>query len=178
MNVPFYLLGLLIRFGPQHGYRMQQLVEDGVADFAKIKMPTMYYHLNRLSEQGYVRAEQDRDGNRPEKNVYYITDPGSAHFRELAAQIMKMDYRPEFTHDGLLYFLDLIDPELLRTSLTALRDELEKRIRSLNHHRAQTLTDQSEDIKFLSNMIFNHHLAHMKTELQWLNEVLKGLSTG
>jgi len=117
MKIPFYLLGLLIRFGPQHGYRMQQMVEDGIADFAKIKMPTLYYHLNKLSSQGYVRSEQDRDGNRPEKNVYHITDKGRAYFNELSTQIMKMQYQAEFNHDGLFYFYDLMDRELLRASL-------------------------------------------------------------
>lgn len=176
MKVPFYLLGLLIRFGPQHGYRMQQMVEDGIADFAKIKMPTLYYHLNKLSDQGYVRSEQDRDGNRPEKNVYHITDKGRAYFNELATQIMKTQYQAEFNHDGLLYFYDLMDRELLRTSLTSLRDQLYERIKSRKRHRKKKVNSKiPKEIEFLTNEIFNHHITHMETELQWLNEVLKGL---
>lgn len=84
MSVPFYLLGLLIRFGPQHGYRLKQMVEDEIADFAKIKMPNIYYHLNKLCEEGYLNSIQNREGNRPEKSVYQITDEGKAYFGKLA----------------------------------------------------------------------------------------------
>lgn len=47
MKVPFYILGLLMRYGPQHGYNIKQLVSDGISDFAKIKLPTIYYHLKK-----------------------------------------------------------------------------------------------------------------------------------
>lgn len=176
MSVPFYLLGLLIRFGPQHGYHLKQMVEDEIADFAKIKMPNIYYHLNKLCEEGYLSSIHDREGNRPEKNVYQITDKGRAYFGKLAKKIADTEYQTEFRHDGLLYFLDLVDHEYVITSLAASRDALSKRIEYLHHHKQRTVNDIPGEVVFLTQAIFDHHLLHMETELQWLNQVLEGLS--
>lgn len=176
MSVPFYLLGLLIRFGPQHGYRLKQMVEDEIADFAKIKMPNIYYHLNKLCEEGYLSFIQNREGNRPEKSVYQITDEGRTYFGELAKKISDAEYQTEFRHDGLLFFLDLIDSEYILSSLTASRDALSERIKYLNRHKQRTVNDKPGQAAFLTQAIFDHHLSHMETELQWLNQVLEGLS--
>lgn len=76
----------------------------------------------------------------------------------------------------MLYFLDLIDREYVLTSLTTSREALSKRIGYLNHHKQRTVNDMPGEVGFLTQAIFDHHLSHMETELQWLNQVLEGLS--
>ena len=49
MKIPFYILGLLMRYGPQQGYKIKQLMSEGIADFTKIKQATVY---NNLEIQG------------------------------------------------------------------------------------------------------------------------------
>ena len=45
LMIPLYILGLLLRFGPQHGYQIKKLLEEQLEDFTQIKLPTVYYHL-------------------------------------------------------------------------------------------------------------------------------------
>ena len=46
--IPLYILGLLLRFGPQHGYQIKKLLEDQLGDFTQIKLPTVNYHLEKM----------------------------------------------------------------------------------------------------------------------------------
>ena len=34
--IPLYILGLLLRFGPQHGYQIKKLLEEQLEDFTQI----------------------------------------------------------------------------------------------------------------------------------------------
>ncbi len=176
MKIPFYLLGLLIRYGPQHGYSLKQYISEGIADFSKIKLPTIYYNLNRLLENGYVTASVDREGNRPEKTIYAITEKGRNYFSTLLGEILREEFQTEFNLDGVLYFYQLGDMEYILNSLKCRRKELTEQSRSLTRHREKVIQGVPNHAKFLTEAIFNHHLYHLEAEHKWLTEVIEGLS--
>lgn len=175
MKIPYYLLGFLIRFGRQHGYSLKETISREVADFAKIKLPTIYYNLERLKEQGYVTAAVEKEGNRPEKTVYEITDPGRQYFGHLTEEILKESYEPEFTLDAVLYFLDLADTQKLAESLIKRQSILRASISATQRHHEAVLAQIPKDAAFLAESIFDHHLCHMQAELNWTIKVFKGL---
>lgn len=76
--IPLYILGLLLRFGPQHGYQIKKLLEEQLEDFTQIKLPTVYYHLEKMEAAGLIEAHRYRQGARPEKTVYRVSDAGTA----------------------------------------------------------------------------------------------------
>jgi Predicted transcriptional regulators len=175
MKIPFYLLGLLIRYGPQHGYRLKQIIEETVSDFAKIKLPTIYYHLNKLKEQGYVTETMDRDGNRPEKMVYSITVAGREHYGSLFIKQLKESYSPEFALDGVLYFRDCAKRDELLRELERKQDDLEKKLKALKQHENSSLENMEESWRFSAEAIFEHHRIHLEAELIWLKKLTQGL---
>ena len=97
--IPLYILGLLLRFGPQHGYQIKKLLEEQLEDFTQIKLPTVYYHLEKMEAAGLIEAHRDRQGARPEKTVYRVSDAGTGRFNELLAETLNMQYRPTFDSD-------------------------------------------------------------------------------
>ena len=175
MKVPFYLLGMLLRFGRQHGYRLKEFIERSVADFANIKLPTIYYHLERLKEQGYVTANVEKEGNRPEKTVYGITPAGKDYFAVLSRKIMQSDYTAEFDLDAVLFFNDQVDTDLLVNSLGERKSSLEGKIRYTLEHREAVKRHIPGQSVFWAETIFSHHLLHMQAELAWTTEILKNL---
>jgi len=177
MKIPFYLLGLLIRYGPQHGYSLKQYISEGIADFSKIKLPSIYYNLNKLLENGYVTASVDREGNRPEKTIYAITDQGRKYFSTLLGEIVAEEFQTEFNLDGVLYFYELGDMEYILNALQRRQKELTEKSGSLTRHREKVLKDVPDHAEFFTKAIFNHHLYHLEAELKWLAEVIGGLST-
>lgn len=176
MKIPFYLLGLLLRYGPQHGYRLKQIIEDSISDFAKIKLPTIYYHLDKLKEKGYVTETLDKDGNRPEKLVYSITVSGREYFDELFDKLLKERYSLEFPLDGVLFFKDKIDNVKLQKEFDCKKEEIIKALELLNRHKVKTLSNIHEQGKFSAEIIFEHHICHLEAELAWLEGTIKGLS--
>ncbi|MEQ8176239.1 MAG: PadR family transcriptional regulator [Syntrophomonadaceae bacterium] len=177
MKVPFYLLGLLIRFGPQHGYSLKQSISLGIADFAKIKLPTIYYHLERMAGDGFLSASTDRDGNRPEKTVYAVTEQGREYFKKLSQQILVESYQPEFNLDGLLYFSDLMDSKKLIEGLLKRRERLNRQHLYIKQHYEDTINGIPPDSIKWAAFIFKHHLSHFEAEIEWINKVVAELST-
>ncbi len=177
MKIQFYLLGLLIRCGPQHGYRLKQYISEGIADFSRIKLPAIYYHLNRLLEDGYVSGTVDKEGNRPEKIVYAITENGRSYFNTLIGKILAEEFQTEFNLDGVLYFFEPGEKDFILDSLKNKRIEISEKFNSLSRHRTYVLKGLPEGTAFLAGEIFNHHLYHHEAELKWLDEIIEGLST-
>lgn len=173
MKVPFYLLGMLMRFGPQHGYSLKEFVARSVADFANIKLPTIYYHLEKLRQQGFVSATVEKEGNRPEKTVYEITPCGKRHFSALSKKIMEEAYINEFNLDAVLFFIDQVDKAYLVKSLAERKSALEEKIRYTHGHQAAVMGRIPKKSAFWVESIFSHHLCHMEAELAWTSKILE-----
>jgi len=90
--IPLYILGLLLRFGPQHGYQIKKLIAEQLEDFTQIKLPTVYYHLEKMEAAGLILANRDKQGARPEKTVYQVNKAGEDKFKELLHQSLQINY--------------------------------------------------------------------------------------
>jgi DNA-binding PadR family transcriptional regulator len=176
MKVPFYILGLLMRYGPQHGYNIKQLISEGIADFAKIKLPTIYYHLEKLAEKGYVDSNIEKDSNRPERIVYSITDSGIAYFNSLLNKILHENYAIEFDFDGALYFHSFADSNSIIKNLNTQEEFIQNKLKELINNKETAVNKLLPEYKVYCESIFNHHIYHLEAELKWINDTLKGLS--
>lgn len=173
--VPFYILGLLQRFGPQHGYQIKKTIAEQLSDFTQIKLPTIYYHLEKMEKEGLLSASSEKPGSRPEKRVYTITAKGRDAFQLKLNHLLDFSYRPSFSSDGIFYFSEHLDGDLI---LNRLRDYIEK----LNHakteleaHKREVLTMIPEEMHTVANIIFSHHQLHYQAELSWATETWHNL---
>lgn len=113
-----------------HPYEMQQVMILRTEDrIVKITPGSLYHTVNRLEELGLVRSTgTTREGNRPERTTYEITDEGLAAFTGRVAEIVSRPVNefPEFPM-GLAQShhlpLDVV-VELLRKRLALLRADL------------------------------------------------------
>ena len=97
------LLGLLME-GPQHGYEMKQHFEQRLGQLVTVSSGTVYYTLRKLEKRGEVEMTRDREGNRPEKMVYHITEQGRERFAVLLKQAFLEEDPPYCFFDVGLYF--------------------------------------------------------------------------
>lgn len=171
--IPLYILGLLLRFGPQHGYQIRKLILDQLSDFTQIKLPTIYYHLERMEADGYLMASREKPGSRPEKTVYTVTEKGVQEFKNLLDQLLEFEYRPLFASDGAFFFSDHLDTDQLAISLRAYEARLNQSIETIQQHKLETLQFLPEEMKPSAMIIFSHHQLHYNAELQWVKETLR-----
>lgn len=176
--IPLYILGLLLRFGPQHGYQIKKLMEDQLEDFTQIKLPTVYYHLEKMESAGLITAHRDKQGTRPEKTVYQVSDAGTDKFRELLLQALQIEYRPSFDIDGVLYFSDALDNGALADSLSHHIANMKKVLAALEIHHEETIAHIPEIYRTSADIIFEHHITHYKAELAWAEQSLDRLKEG
>ena len=176
MKVPFYILGLLMRYGPQHGYNIKQLVSDGISDYAKIKLPTIYYHLEKLAGNGYIDSNIEKDGNRPERIVYSINESGMKYFNSLLKKVLHENYNIEFDFDGALYFHSFTDNKTLIKNLIKQKQYIQNQLKELIIHKENAINNLLPEYRIYCKSIFNHHIYHFETELKWIEETIKELS--
>lgn len=172
MSVPLYILGLLRRFGPQHGYQIKKVISEEIADFARIKLPTIYYHLQRMEEDGLLSAENAKDSNRPERRVYTITPKGRAAFEKELVSLLDLTFEPSFECDALFYFADCLDDADILGSLEAHARAMDAARQTIESHEAIAMEGLSAEQKAWASVIFCHHKLHDQAEASWAREAL------
>lgn len=111
---------------PRHPYEIQRLIRERKKDFASSTQRALYHAIDRLVKAGLILpVATSREGNRPERTVYQLTDDGYDSFvgwlGELLAQPLP-EY-PLFT--VAISFLAYLPMETALQALTARAIELE-----------------------------------------------------
>ncbi|GAB3394073.1 PadR family transcriptional regulator [Humibacter soli] len=93
------VLGLLLE-RPMHPYEMfQTFITRSEDHIVKVRPGSLYHAVERLERDGLVRAiGTEREGNRPERTTYEITDVGRDRMLERVTEMLgewKYEY-PEF----------------------------------------------------------------------------------
>ena len=168
--IPLYVLGLLLRFGPQHGYNIKKLISEQLADFTLIKLPTIYYHLEKMEKAEFISASKMKPDARPEKTVYEITEKGKDEFGSLLTKTLQFEYRPTFTSDAAFFFFDHLEKGAIAESLQAHISKTEKTLTYLEEHKKKTLAYLPEEYQKMVTSIFDHHILHFDAELRWAKQ--------
>jgi DNA-binding PadR family transcriptional regulator len=173
--IPVYILGILLRFGPQHGYQIQKTIAENVADFTQIKLPTIYYHLEAMARKGLLSANCEYDGARPEKTVYTVTEKGKEAFLAGLGERLSFHYRPVFDMDAIFYFAEYGKPEETVTRLKAYAVELGKSLDVIRKHEAEVRSLLPDAALANAEILFEHHITHYKAERAWVLDAIRKL---
>ncbi|MDD3169764.1 MAG: PadR family transcriptional regulator [Eubacteriales bacterium] len=170
--IPLYILGLLQRFGPQHGYQIKKTIVDQLSDFTQIKLPTIYYHLEKLESGGLLLAGNEKPGSRPEKKVYSVTEKGIEAFQTSLERMLSFEYRPVFPFDSVFYFSEHLEKKEITGHLKTYIEELDHTMIQLKEHKRETLKFVPEEMRLSAEIIFSHHERHYQSERDWASEAL------
>jgi DNA-binding PadR family transcriptional regulator len=175
-KVPFYILGYLMRSGPLHGYQLKANIEREASDFAKIKLPNLYYHLASMREKGWIEAEREKEGNRPEKDVYSVSAEGRAQYDEFLRRCLAEPVDWDFPVDGALFFSKDLSHEEIERGLLVACSRADAALKSLAVHRVEVLAEVPASFSEIASLILSHHERHYAAELAWLREAIEVIS--
>jgi len=175
MKTITYILGLLLRLGPQHGYQIKKHIQEQLADFTHIKLPVIYYHLGRMEKAGLVTSGAGQTLNRPPKMIYTITKKGKTQFQQQLNQLAQFDYQAEFASDAAFYFSDALAPTLLIKNIRQHAQRMQSALEKLAQHRVAALAGIPAEFQKEAGIIFDHHQRHGQAELDWARETLGNL---
>jgi DNA-binding PadR family transcriptional regulator len=176
MLIPLYILGLLSRAGPQHGYQLKKLFEEQLSDFTQIKLPTVYYHLEKMEKDGLLSASREKSQNGQDKTIYSITEKGTGEFPLLLERFLEFHYRPTFETDAVFYFSDRIDRSAILESLERHGKKVRAALDAIAGHKRESQLFLPEEAKKMALVIFDHHERHYWAELDWTRETLDSLA--
>lgn len=161
---------------PMHPYEMASILKSRGKDRDMgIKWGSFYTVVGNLRKHGFIEAaESGRDGARPERTVYRITDDGRDEMldwlRELLAELAPEE--PKFVAG--LSVLGWLGPDeviaLFRTRLAALDED----IAATRAELARLL----EEIPRLVLLELEYHLAIRVAEAEWVRSILGELTSG
>lgn len=167
MDRELLLLGLLRR-EDMHGYQLHEFINQNMASCIDLKKPTAYYLLDKMAESGWITEMETQDGNRPPRRVYQLTPEGEAVFQRLLRENLANHYPARFTGDIGLAFLDTLPPNEAKTLLMQRRVVLADEVataQAVPHHAGS------------SQLVIEHRLRHLQTELAWLDEVIERIGS-
>jgi len=174
--IPLYILGLLQRFGPQHGYQIKKTIAEQLSDFTQIKLPTIYYHLEKMESDGLVLATSEKPNSRPEKTVYSVTAKGLEVFQTKLNGLLDFDYQPVFPADGAFYFSEHLEYKEISRHLQDYIQKLNRAIDEMQQHKIETMAYIPDEMQTMAKVIFSHHEHHYHAELDWAVETLTNLN--
>lgn len=122
------MLALLLQ-QPRHPYELHRFTVDTHKDYVTGLPRSLYHAVDRLTDLGLIEpVETGREGRRPERTVYQVTDEGKA---ELATRLRRMLERPDTditVQAAALSLMGCLRPEdverSLQTRVAALEGEV------------------------------------------------------
>jgi DNA-binding PadR family transcriptional regulator len=168
MDRELLLLGLL-RQEDMHGYQLHEFINQNMASCVDLKKPTAYFLLDKMAESGWVTQMEEQEGNRPPRRVYQLTTDGEAAFQRLLRENLSTYSPARFPGDIGLAFLDALDPHEAIALLNTRRHTIQMELNS-----AEAIPQHPGS----SQLVIEHLVRHLRTELNWLDEVLARLEGG
>jgi DNA-binding PadR family transcriptional regulator len=160
------ILGLL-REQEQHGYQINEFIEEKLGRLTTMKRPTAYATLERLHKQGLVSVRTEQPGNRAPRKVYALTPDGEQRFRALLQLSLATTHLTASTDVGLL-FLDHLPREEAATALTLRLGELGE---LLAMHEQLPPHGQGLGV----DLALEHFIVVLRAERDWLSATLMRL---
>ncbi len=157
------LLGLLLD-GKKHGYQLNESFKHSFSMYADLKKSTAYYTLNKLEKDGYVIHETEREGNRPERRVYELTDTGRDHFFDLLRQNLSDFSRTYYDDDVGIAFMNGLSKQEVKNLLSEKQKKAQAALKLYQDH-LEIVTDRSW------RYVIEHNIVHLEAEVNWLAKV-------
>ena len=154
----------LLRGHPMHGYEMfQTLVERHADRIVKVRPGSLYHVVDRLTEEKLIRrAATARDGKRPERAIYEITDAGSEALADRVGQLIAVP-APEFPQFGVAL------AEIATLDADAAASALDDRVGALEARAAEIMALRDASVTPAGYLVaFDYLVATTQAELSWL----------
>jgi DNA-binding PadR family transcriptional regulator len=159
------LLGILLG-GKTHGYRLNEYVAHAMNLYTDIKKSKVYYTLEKLEKDGCVEHETEREGKRPERRVYQITEKGKSYFLQLLRDNLGEFARTYFTDDIGIAFMDQLSTPEVRKLLEKKRGMTQSTLKQF-----EEVPDHGANWQY----VISHNIAHLEADLTWIDSILNDL---
>jgi len=163
---------------PMHPYEMVTLMrERGKHESVRLRYSSLYSVVSALEREGLILPKETvREGKRPERTIYEITDAGREEFLTWLRELLREPVK-EYTQfaAGLSYL-----PGVLPEEAMALLEERVERLEAETGEMRSRLDDAREryNLPRLFLVESEHELMLREAELEWVRGIIKDMESG
>ena len=122
--------------------------------------------LEKLEKDGYVEHETEREGKRPERRVYQITEKGKSYFLQLLRDNLGEFTRTYFNDDIGIAFMDQLSTLEIRELLGKKRGMIQSALKQFKE-----VPEHGGDWHY----VISHNIAHLEADLTWIDGIISDL---
>jgi len=162
---------------PMHPYEMATtLRERGKEHSIKLNYGSLYTVVDNLAKHGLIEAgEARREGRRPERTVYRLTEAGRTELDDWMSELLAEPVKEYPQFEAALSLLPVVHPDKVVALLRVRVGLLEKEIADL-----RLLLDLASKAGLPRLLLIEgeYHEALRRTELAWVRELAGELEAG
>jgi DNA-binding PadR family transcriptional regulator len=153
-----------------HGHRLRLEAEQNLVHlWTDISVGAVYGAMKRLAAEGLLRESgQEREGNRPTRQIYEITDQGRLALAELRCLGLS---EISFKFDPFDLALTRTDPDTLDTLPAVLAQRLEN-VRQLQTQTKHVLEGARDYVGLAKQWALQHNLYRLEAEVAYLTDLV------
>jgi DNA-binding PadR family transcriptional regulator len=169
------VLGTIVQ-RPMHPYEMASVLRARSKDQdLSIKWGSLYTVVRNLEKHGLIEAtETARQGARPERTVYAITDEGRAELVDWVCELVSTPEREHPRFEAGLSMLGALTPDTVVTLLGQRLERLEEQLAA----QRKAHTEHSRTVPRLFLLEEEYELAIREAEVAWVRGFLAELADG
>ena len=162
---------------PMHPYEMASTMrERGKEQSIKLNYGSLYTVVDSLAKNGLIEAmEATREGRRPERTVYRLTEAGRARLDSWMSELLAEPVKEYPQFEAALSLLPVLHPDtvldLLRTRIRLLQMEIAQ---------ARTMINTAHNARLPRLLLIEgeYHVAMREAELSWVQQLAGELEAG
>ena len=162
---------------PMHPYEMAStLRERGKEHSVKLNYGSLYTVVDNLAKHGLIEAmEARREGRRPERTVYQLTDPGRARLEDWMSSLLSTPVKEYPQFEAALSFMPVLHPD---TVLDMLRMRSRALAKEIAEQRVILDAAGKAGLPRLLLVEAEYHLVLRDAELTWVRGLAAELEAG
>jgi len=161
---------------PMHPYELASTMRQRHQDeFIRLNFGSLYHTVDVLERNGWiVPVEREKEGRRPERTVYRLTDPGREVLLRVIGEIIAQPRREYLHFSAGLMFMHHLDAATAVQHLELRAQALLAVITKLTH----ILDELSAGHRRLSLIELEHKIALLDAERVWVQRIAKEITDG
>lgn len=176
MSTRLVILGLL-KERNLYGYELKHIIESHMGDWTNIAFGSIYFALKKLMEESFVKqVAMEKEGSRPSRRVYGITEQGKKEFIQLLEELWRGSIREYYPLDIGLFFISELPREKSLELIGRRLEQIRYGLKHVEEHASHIINNP--EVPAQAGAIFSHSRYHMEAELYWLEEVEANIRSG
>jgi DNA-binding PadR family transcriptional regulator len=162
---------------PMHPYEVAQTLRTRAKqESVRLNYGSLYSVVDALEQRGLIRARETvREGRRPERTVYEITDAGARELVDWLSELVATPSKEYLQFEAALSFLPVLPPEDAVMLLVQRARALEVKL-AQDRGAQRLVTDMG--LPRLFELEAEYVMRLIEAELEWVQQLIKDIETG